>query len=163
MDIKEYINSGIIATYVLGLASEAEEKEFEQLSEQYPELIEAKKLFELSLEKQIIEEAVVIPEGLKDKILGSVLNNDQNNLIQPKGKLKMPFRKIRICKMAATACFLLLLTSIYCTFRYREKYYKLKRETINGLYSHLVAAAIMFQQIQHSHHLRHKLMILKMH
>jgi hypothetical protein len=133
MDIKEYIESGIINTIVLGLASEEEQKEFEQLSKQYPELIEAKKLFELSLENQLIKEAAVIPARLKDNILGSFRNNDLDNLSSSKRELHIPFQKLNVWKLAAAACLLLLLTSLYFTYSYREKYRQLlvKNKEIN--------------------------------
>jgi hypothetical protein len=50
MNVKEYISSGIVESYVLGLASEAERQEFEQNCVQYPEIAQARTAFELSLE-----------------------------------------------------------------------------------------------------------------
>lgn len=68
MNIQEYISSGIIENYVLGLASPEERMEFEQLCAQYPELAEARNNFELALEKQVLENASVPPAGVKEKI-----------------------------------------------------------------------------------------------
>ena len=52
MDIKEYISSGVIETYVMGLCSSAETKELEQLRIQYPELNNAIISFEVAMEKK---------------------------------------------------------------------------------------------------------------
>ncbi len=57
MNIKEYISSGIVESYVLGLASEEERTEFEQLCKQYPELVTARDSFEVLIEKQAFENA----------------------------------------------------------------------------------------------------------
>ncbi|HEY4208158.1 MAG TPA: anti-sigma factor [Puia sp.] len=72
MNIKEYIASGIIEAYVLGLASESEKAEFEQLSAQYPELVTARRDFEDSLEKNASEEAPQPPAGVKVKVLEAI-------------------------------------------------------------------------------------------
>jgi anti-sigma-K factor RskA len=67
VNIKEYISSGIVESYVLGLASEQERIEFEQLCMKYPELVEARTNIELLLEKKAMENAVP-PAYSKDKI-----------------------------------------------------------------------------------------------
>ncbi|MBS1563478.1 MAG: anti-sigma factor, partial [Bacteroidetes bacterium] len=51
MNIQEYISSGIIQAYVLGLATEEERREFEKLAAISPELQQAREAFELSLEQ----------------------------------------------------------------------------------------------------------------
>ncbi|HSS98730.1 MAG TPA: hypothetical protein VLK33_16965 [Terriglobales bacterium] len=48
MNIKEYISSGIIESYVLGLASSEEVAEFEKLCTEYPELVAARTSFEIA-------------------------------------------------------------------------------------------------------------------
>ena len=50
MNIKEYISSGIIESYVLGLASAGERAEFEKLCAIYPELVEERDKFEAMVE-----------------------------------------------------------------------------------------------------------------
>ncbi|HEX5653022.1 MAG TPA: anti-sigma factor [Chitinophagaceae bacterium] len=69
MNIKEYISSGVIESYVLGLASDQERTEFEALCRQYPELVAARNEFELELEKQLNPAAIAPVPGLKQKIL----------------------------------------------------------------------------------------------
>ncbi|MBN8855920.1 MAG: hypothetical protein BGO55_15690 [Sphingobacteriales bacterium 50-39] len=72
MNIKEYIGSGIIEAYVLGLASESEKAEFEQLCTQYPELVAARRDFEEGLEKHASEQAMQPPMGVKVKVLEAI-------------------------------------------------------------------------------------------
>jgi hypothetical protein len=50
MNVREYISSGIIESYVMGLASETERQEFEANCMQYPEIAEARTAFEMALE-----------------------------------------------------------------------------------------------------------------
>ncbi len=130
MNIKEYIESGIVAAYVLELASEGEQKEFESMCNQYPELIEAKRSFELALEDQLMKEAVPVPVGLKEKILGSVNKTGADNTHRPEGEYKTPVRKMNVWKIVAAACILLLTGSIYFGYFFSEKYQKLQKENI---------------------------------
>jgi hypothetical protein len=59
LNVKKYILSGIIESYVLGLTTEAEQQEFEGLCKQYPEIAQAKLEFELSLETLLIKNTIV--------------------------------------------------------------------------------------------------------
>jgi anti-sigma-K factor RskA len=72
LNIKEYIGSGIIEAYVLGLASQSEKAEFEQLCAQYPELVAARRDFEEGLEKHASEQALQPPSGVKVKVLEAI-------------------------------------------------------------------------------------------
>ncbi len=128
MNIKDYIESGIVATYVLGLASEAEQKEFESLCKQYPELIEAKRSFERALEDQLMKEAVPVPDGIKERVLDSIKKHDTNNMIRRESEYKTPVRKMNAWKMVAAACIFLLAGSIYFAYFFREKYQKSQKE-----------------------------------
>lgn len=69
MNIQEYISSGIVESYVLGLADEAERVEFEQMCTRYAEIREARDAFELSLEQQVMAAPVAPPTHLRDTIL----------------------------------------------------------------------------------------------
>ena len=68
MNVKEYISSGIIESYVLGLASDAEREEFEANCSQYPEIAEARTAFELALEQQMLADAREAPQSLQQSI-----------------------------------------------------------------------------------------------
>src|SRR5262245_36153727 len=68
----EYISSGIIESYVLGLASEEEGREFEEMCASYPELVEARNNFELALEEQARKNAVPPPATAKEKIWSAI-------------------------------------------------------------------------------------------
>jgi hypothetical protein len=74
VNVKEYISSGVIESYVLGLATGAEREEFEQMCKQYPEIAEARTAFELALEEQLLQDAPAPPAFLKDKIQQAITN-----------------------------------------------------------------------------------------
>lgn len=66
MDIKEYISSGIIELYVMGLCSPEEEKELEALRPQYKELHEAILQYEKDMEEKMLRYAT-LPDAETDK------------------------------------------------------------------------------------------------
>lgn len=73
MNLKEYIASGIIESYVMGLASESERAEFEQMCGQYPELVAERRKFEESLEAYASAQALRPPKEVKAKILKAII------------------------------------------------------------------------------------------
>lgn len=74
MNIKDYISSGIVQEYVLGLANAAERAEFERRCAQYPELLAACRSFEEDLERSARTNAVVPPRQVKDGFLEVIQN-----------------------------------------------------------------------------------------
>lgn len=80
MNIQEYISSGIIESYVLGLADEAETAEFERMCATHPELRTAMKAFELSLEDHATRNAIQPSKNIKSKIFSEIqIEIDKNN------------------------------------------------------------------------------------
>ena len=59
MNVKNYILSGVIESYVLGLSTETEQQEFEVLYKQYPQIAQAKLDFELSVETLLMKNTIV--------------------------------------------------------------------------------------------------------
>jgi anti-sigma-K factor RskA len=81
LDIKAYISSGIIESYVMGMASPAERKEFESLCKQYPELKAAREEFEKNLEERAFSNAMEPPLFLKDRVLDTIRRERSGRLI----------------------------------------------------------------------------------
>ena len=69
MDIREYIESGAIESYVLGLADAQEAAELELLSRQHPEIRDAIDAFEASLESHALAHAVPPPAAVKGRLM----------------------------------------------------------------------------------------------
>ncbi len=99
MNLKEYIASGIIESYVMGLASEAERAEFEQMCAQYPELVAERRKFEESLEAYASEQAIRPPLEVKAKVLKAI--NTMENSKSP--------RSIGLLRFVAAAAVILLV------------------------------------------------------
>lgn len=72
MDIKKYIESGVLEQYLLGLLSESEAREVERLASEYSEIRKELDSLELSLENFAQANATKMPEGLTDKILKKI-------------------------------------------------------------------------------------------
>ena len=133
MNIREYISGGIIESYVLGLASEEERREFEQLCSQYPELQKAKLEFELALEKHAMANAVQPDPGLKSKVIDAI---DTAPKLVP--LVTRPVRKINGWKYAAAACIAVLAGSIYLNISLTGKNKQLRND-FNTAQSELAA------------------------
>jgi len=78
VNIQEYISSGIIESYVLGLASPEEQVEFEKMCALYPELVEARINFEISVEKQAFQNSISPPAVSKEKIWSAIQRSTGN-------------------------------------------------------------------------------------
>ena len=145
MNIKEYISSGIIESYVLGLASPEEREEFERLSEQHPEIREARNEFEISLENYVQLNGINPPAHIKSKIFSAIdMEGHQtapsysgsgttpppiiaatgNNYNDDPSLSKVGVRKENFSRFLAAAAVILLLMSTALNFyffnRYRE-------------------------------------------
>ncbi|MFN8354320.1 MAG: anti-sigma factor [Spirosomataceae bacterium] len=81
MNIKEYIESGLLESYVLGFASSAEMADVEQAIAQYPELKAEVEALQATLEDVAMENAVEPPLALRAKVLGAIaeLNAQENS------------------------------------------------------------------------------------
>ncbi|MGZ5246179.1 MAG: anti-sigma factor [Flavitalea sp.] len=140
MNIQEYISSGIVEAYVLGLAEPQEALEFEQLCSQYPEIQEAREAFELSLEKQAIAHAVAPDRSVRSRIFAELqVEADKEPKVIPISKVEekqvdipsvSPFKRYM-----AAASVVALLGSLALNFYFYNKY-----KSVNNQYNVLVAA-----------------------
>lgn len=72
MNIQEYISSGIVESYVLGLADHEERAEFERMCAAHAEVKKARELFELALEEQAMTNAITPAKNIKSKIFAEI-------------------------------------------------------------------------------------------
>ncbi|MBC7948494.1 MAG: anti-sigma factor [Chitinophagaceae bacterium] len=125
MNIKEYISSGIVESYVLGLASDQERIEFEKLCRQYPELVAARNEFELKLENQAFEQAIAPPVHLKEEVLGSVRPGAEDK-VAPVVRIERSGNGRGWLRFVAAASILLLLATAWFAFDQYSKNRELK-------------------------------------
>jgi anti-sigma-K factor RskA len=102
----------MVESYVLGLASDEERREFEKLCLEYPELVQAREAFELMLEKQAMLTAIDPPARVKSLVL---------NQVKPAKTVR-----INVMRWAAAACIILLAGSIYWNIRLYNDNKKIK-------------------------------------
>ena len=130
MNTKEYIESGIIETCVLGLASETEYREFQALCSRHFEIAEARRAFELTLEEQLMKKAITPPSYLKQQILGSLKTPGQDETDGKIPKYHAPVRSMNVWKLVAAAYVLILAGTVYWVYHIDRKYQKLISDTI---------------------------------
>lgn len=137
MDIQAYIQSGIIESYVLGLANAEEIAELEMLMQQYPDIKKAADDFAASLERQAISDAVPPPARIKNNLLSILAGEfaDDDMVLSPDSSAPVVemytpqnalTKKISLWRYIAAASVILLIAStalnIYF-YSYKEKYF----------------------------------------
>lgn len=144
MNINEYIASGIVESYVLGLAGEEDAATFEQMCLQYPEVREAREQFEILLEKQQLAQAVAVPAEVRSKIFAQIeVEASQQagsnagsatikELLPSKGG--SPVIRLKWLRSAAAASILLLAASVALNIYFFKRY-----NTTRAQYQELLA------------------------
>jgi anti-sigma-K factor RskA len=127
--MQEYISSGIIESYVLGLASKEERVEFEQMCAQYPELVEARNNFELALDQHAQTSTARPSQEVKDKIWSAI---QQTSSRTPKIVTMEPTTRTSIgLRWIAVASIILFLIAGYFAFYFRSQNAELKNSNTN--------------------------------
>jgi anti-sigma-K factor RskA len=125
VNIQDYISSGIIESYVLGLASPEESAEFERMCTAHSEILAARNAFEIQLEASIQQQKLEPPRELKSSIFSSIgMERDaQMNRTPPVSKPVLVPR-IGFAKYVAAASLLLLAGSVALNFYLLSEYKK---------------------------------------
>jgi len=113
VNIKEYISSGVVESYVLGLLTAQERFEFEQYCEAYPELKAARDAFELAVEKQAMENAVSPPANVKEKVFSAIQQRPVSNTSKIVSMEPTIRRSAGLRWMAAASIILFLVTGYF--------------------------------------------------
>jgi anti-sigma-K factor RskA len=122
MNVKEYISSGIVESYVMGLASEAERREFEDNCVQYPEIAEARNAFELALEEHLLKESAAPPLSLKEQVQDKIKSSASDTSITELKEERTPVRSLSVWRLIAAASLILLAGSVYWAFSSNKMY-----------------------------------------
>jgi anti-sigma-K factor RskA len=80
VNIQQYISSGIVESYILGLAEKEERAEFERLCALHEEVRAARDAFEILLEQQAMMNVVQPPVSLKESIFDKIAQEGQSNV-----------------------------------------------------------------------------------
>lgn len=146
MNIDNYISSGAIESYVLGLATAQEAAEVQQLSLQYPEIKQAITNFEASLEATAFANAVTPAASSKEKLLFalqdefltpivsivpiSTHSNKIEAVTEAPVKAFATVRKINIWQFIAAASVILLVISGSLNIFYYSEYNKANEKVV---------------------------------
>lgn len=117
MDIKSYIENGVIESYVLGMAEAQEAAELEQLSRQYPEIRKAIDEFEAALEQSALSAAIAPPAHVKQQLFAALADE----FAEESGKvvsMSRPFAWTRY--VAAASVFLLVASAALNIYFYQQ-------------------------------------------
>lgn len=126
MNVKEYISSGIVESYVLGLATEQERAEFEKYCAEYREVLEARNAFEQLLEQRAMENAIAPSKDVKNKIWNTI-QNDKAKIVSI-SKSEKPVRQMSWRRYAVAASLILLAGSAYWNYQLYNQNKKLKQD-----------------------------------
>jgi anti-sigma-K factor RskA len=116
VNVKEYISSGVVESYVLGLLTEADKLEFEAHCTQYAEVAEAREAFERSLESTLVSDAIAPPPFLKNRVRDTLFDTGSNTTTTTAAydeEGAAPVRRMNVWKWVAAASLLLLAGSLY--------------------------------------------------
>lgn len=123
MNVQEYISGGMVESYVLGLASEEERREFEKICQQYPEVLQARTAFEMALEKQAMENAITPAADLKARIFDAINSTGKIRTMEA-----APVKNMNWLKYAAVASIVLLAGSLYLNISLSDKNKSLRND-----------------------------------
>jgi anti-sigma-K factor RskA len=148
VNIQEYISSGIVENYVLGLADAGERAEFEQLCRQYPELVKAREQFEVMLEKHALANAVQPPAATRQKVLAVVQDSaaQTNPKIPAMETTSTPVRSMNAWRWVAAASIILLAVSAWFAYDANKKNEDLATQN-KDLQSRLDSSDLVLQRI----------------
>ena len=136
MNVKEYIASGIVESYVLGLASPEEMAEFERMCAAHHEVMLAREAFEKQLEEHALKSGITPPVKLQSQIFAELdveadkLRSNGTIIAEPEQAERAPVVTMRWWKYAAVAAIILFIGSAVLNFyfirkarEYRDIYY----------------------------------------
>lgn len=124
MNVQEYILSGIVESYVLGLASREDAIEFERMCAAHQEVRTARNAFELELEDRLLQQKTDPPRELKPRIFSEIGMERDEQL--PQIPLSKPTLVPRagFAKYVAAASLILLAGSILLNLYLLDQYKK---------------------------------------
>ena len=126
MNIQEYISSGAVESYVLGLLTAQERFEFEQYCETYPELKAARDSFEMAIEKQAMENALTPPAHIKERVWSAIQEKPATQTSKIISMEPTSTRSPRSYGWLAAASVILFLVAGYFAYNFYNKNKELK-------------------------------------
>jgi len=136
VNVQEYILSGVVESYVLGLSGAEERAEFERMCAAHSEVRAARDAFEQLLEKQLVSQAIAPPSNLKSKIIADIeIENDKRQGKKVVSMKKLPSVQSGWLRYVAAASVILLVGSTILNFYFFTQY-----KTYISKYTELIAS-----------------------
>lgn len=157
MNIQEYISSGIIESYVLGLASPQEREEFERMCAAHTEVRIARDEFEIQLEAFELKNAVKPPAHVRSKLFAEIEIEKQKFELPPtinsNTTNSIPTIQSWWRYLAAASVILLLASSalnfyFYSQFKSTEKLYQVALAENTQIANNLSIRETQFKEFQ---------------
>jgi anti-sigma-K factor RskA len=147
VNVKEYISSGIIESYVMGLVTDAERHEFESLSAQYPEIVAARNAFELALEEQLLSDAVRPPQHLRKLVEEKLTTTTAETKTVEQEEEHAPVRRIGVWKWISAASVIIMAGAIYWGVTSNNKSHELEAQN-RDLQNQLATTTAQVQEMK---------------
>jgi len=123
VNVQEYILSGVVESYVLGLSGAEERAEFERMCAAHSEVRAARDAFEQLLEKQLLSQSVAPPGNLKSKIFADIeIANDKMQGKKVVSMRESPALRTGWLRYLAAASVILLIGSTVLNFYFFSQY-----------------------------------------
>lgn len=130
MNIQEYISSGIIELYVMGLCTPEEEKQVEDMRRLHPEIHQAIISYEAEVESKMLKNGVLPSASVDERIIQKLESlkppGDNKHVLGP-AVIKMKPRTSGWWKVAAAAALVLFIASSYFNYDLYQKNKKLEK------------------------------------
>ncbi len=127
MDIKTYIQSGLIEQYVLGLANAEEAAELEELRNKYPEVNEAVLNFEKDFEDHLLKHQINPPAYIQTQLEQQLFGNNSERAVSINSSTKQS-SVVNLWRFLAAACIVLLIVSTALNFYFYSGYKNSKQQ-----------------------------------
>jgi len=124
LKVQQYIESGILSIYVLGIATEEERAEVEQMSVKYPEIREELHSLQASLNEYASQFELQPPQELKESILKSIGQPQA----QADANLEGYISRLNLQKYGITASIALLVISLFANVHFYSLWKEAERD-----------------------------------
>lgn len=124
MNPQEYILSGIVESYVLGVASPEESAEFERMCDAHHEVRDARNAFELQLEQSLLNQKLEPPRVLKSRIFSEIGMEKDKQPARIISRIPALIPRKGFARYLAAASLIMLLGSVLLNFYLLDQYKK---------------------------------------
>jgi anti-sigma-K factor RskA len=124
VNVQEYISSGIIESYVMGLASQEDNAEFERICVAHAEVRVARELFESQLEESLIKQRIEPPREIKSSVFSKIGMEQAHTQHHTQLKKPVLVPRVGFARNVAAVALILLAGSVLLNLYLIDQYKK---------------------------------------